>query len=239
MQADPALDHRMAHYIPVHQAPAIIVSCKALDFSHGHRLNKKSLLCGVTMKRIANFLFEAGMLKRTPRTGFQFLGSGAESVAEHIFRTVYIGFVLGHLASDVDKDKLLKMCLFHDLPESRTGDLNYVNKKYVKADEIKAVNDLADTLPFGDEIRELIFEFMEGESPEAKLAYDADQLEMIVALKEYKDLGNTYAEEWLDFALKRLKTDIARELAVIILETDSSLWWFSDKGDWWIRGKND
>ena len=33
------------------------------------------------MKRIANFLFEAGMLKRTPRTGFQFLGSGAESVA--------------------------------------------------------------------------------------------------------------------------------------------------------------
>ena len=44
------------------------------------------------MKRIANFLFEAGMLKRTPRTGFQFLGSGAESVAEHIFRTVYIGY---------------------------------------------------------------------------------------------------------------------------------------------------
>ena len=29
------------------------------------------------MKNIANFLFEAGMLKRTPRTGFQFLGSGA------------------------------------------------------------------------------------------------------------------------------------------------------------------
>ena len=152
---------------------------------------------------------------------------------------MYIGFALGHLATDVDKDKLLKMCLFHDLPEARTGDLNYVNKKYVKANERKAVGDLADTLPFGDEIRELIFEFMEGESPEAKLAYDADQLEMIVALKEYKDLGNTYAKEWLDFALKRLKTAIARELAETILETDSSLWWFSDKSDWWIRGKKD
>ncbi|HET6513876.1 MAG TPA: HD domain-containing protein [Thermodesulfovibrionales bacterium] len=188
------------------------------------------------MKRIANFLFEAGMLKRTPRTGFQFLGSGAESVAEHIFRTVYIGYTLGHLAKDVDTDRLIKICLFHDLSEARTGDLNYVNKKYVTADEERAVHDLADTLPFGDEIRELITEFMEGESLEARLAYDADQLEIILALKEYKDLGNTYADEWLSFAVRRLKTDTAKELAETILETDSSLWWFSDKGDWWIRG---
>jgi len=191
------------------------------------------------MKRIANFLFEAGMLKRTPRTGFQFLGSGAESVAEHIFRTVYIGYALGRLSKDVDTDKLMKMCLFHDLPEARTGDLNYVNKKYVKADETKAVSDLADTLPFGEEIKELILEFMRGESPEAQLAHDADQLELILALKEYKDLGNTYADEWLDYALKRLKTDTARELAKTILETDSSLWWFSDKSDWWITGKEE
>ena len=28
----------------------------------------------------------------------------------------------------------------------------------------------------------------------------------------------------------------ARELATTILETDSSLWWFSDKGDWWVSG---
>lgn len=190
------------------------------------------------MKRIANFLFEAGMLKRTPRTGFQFLGSGAESVAEHIFRTVYIGYVLGNLSTEqVDRDRLIKMCLFHDLPEARTGDLNYVNKKYVKADEERAVNDLAETLPFGGEIRDLIMEFLAGKTPEARLAYDADQLEMIVALKEYKDLGNTYAEEWLDFAMKRLKTDLARELAKTILETDSSLWWFGDKSEWWVRGK--
>ena len=188
------------------------------------------------MKEIVNFLFEVGMLQKTPRSGFQFLGSGAESVAEHIFRTVYIGFVLGHLASEVDKDKLLKMCLFHDLPEARTGDLNYVNKKYVKADETRAVNDLAATLPFGEEIQELIVEFLKGESLEAQLAQDADQLEMILALKEYKDLGNKYAEEWLEFAIKRLKTDIARELSGNILETDSSLWWFSDKGEWWVHG---
>jgi putative hydrolase of HD superfamily len=188
------------------------------------------------MERIANFLFEAGMLKRTPRTGFQFLGSGAESVAEHIFRTVYIGYALGRLAGKADTDRIIKMCLFHDLPEARTGDLNYVNKKYVKADETKAVDDLAATLPFGEEIRELIFEFLKGESLEAQLAQDADQLEMILALKEYKDLGNKYADEWLDFAIKRLKTEIARELSGKILETDSSLWWFGDKGEWWVNG---
>ena len=188
------------------------------------------------MKRIANFLFEAGMLKRTPRTGFQFLGSGSESVAEHIFRTVYIGYTLGKLEQSADSDKIIKMCLFHDLPESRTGDLNYVNKKYVKADEIKALNDLADTLPFGEEIKSLIMEYLSGESLEAMLAHDADQLEMILALKEYKDLGNKYADEWLDFAVKRLKTATAKELTATIIETDSSMWWFSDKSDWWING---
>ncbi|MGE5300403.1 MAG: HD domain-containing protein [Acidobacteriota bacterium] len=189
------------------------------------------------MKNIANFLFEAGMLKRTPRTGFQFLGSGAESVAEHIFRTAYIGYALSHMAGNVDMDKVTKMCLFHDLPEARTGDLNYVNKKYVKADTKKAVDDLAETVPFGPDIRELIIEFEKGESTEARLANDADQLELILALKEYKDLGNTYADEWLEYAVKRLKTDVARDLAKTILETDSSLWWFSEKSDWWVTGK--
>jgi putative hydrolase of HD superfamily len=188
------------------------------------------------MKDIANFLFEAGMLKRTPRSGFQFLGSGAESVAEHIFRTSYIGYALGNMDKSINVDRLIKMCLFHDLPEARTGDLNYVNKKYVEANEYKAIEDLAQTVPFGNELRELIQEFIEGKTEEAKLARDADQLEMILALKEYKDLGNTYADEWLDFSLKRLQTDVAKKLATAILETDSSLWWFSDKGDWWVSG---
>jgi putative hydrolases of HD superfamily len=188
------------------------------------------------MKNIANFLFEAGMLKRTPRSGFQFLGSGAESVAEHIFRTTYVGYALGKIEKNVNVDKLIKMCLFHDLPEARTGDLNYVNKKYVTADEKKAAKDLADTLPFGGELLEIIHEYEEGKTAEALLAKDADQLEMILALKEYKDIGNKYADEWLEFSMKRLRTETAKTLAKIILETDSSLWWFSDKGDWWVTG---
>ena len=44
------------------------------------------------MDNIANFLFEVGMLNKTPRSGYQFLGSGKESVAEHILRTVFVGY---------------------------------------------------------------------------------------------------------------------------------------------------
>jgi len=190
------------------------------------------------MKNIANFLFEIGMLKRTPRTGFQFLGSGAESVAEHSFRTAIIGFTLARLDGQADVGRVVQMCLFHDVPEARVGDQNYVNKKYVKVDEERAVEDLARTLPFGDDYRELLQDFSAKRSLESLLSHDADQLEMILALKEYKDLGNRYADEWYPFVVKRLKTEAARELADKIWTTDSSLWWTTGEDEeWWIKGE--
>ena len=190
------------------------------------------------MQSIVNLLFEAGMLKRTPRTGLQFLGTGSESVAEHSFRVTFIGYVLAQIEKDIDEAKLIKMCLLHDLHEARTGDLNYMNKKYVKVDEKKALKDLTKTLPFGDDISNSVEEFNSGKSKEALLANDADQLDLILMLKENKDLGNKYADEWISFALKRLKTDTAKELAKKILNTDSTHWWFEDKSDWWINGGN-
>lgn len=188
------------------------------------------------MKNLANFFFEVGMLKRTPRTGFQFLGSGAESVAEHSFRTAIIGYTLARMDGAADVGRVLQLCLFHDIPEARTGDLNYVNKKYVKVDEERAVADLASTLPFGDDYRNAIAEYSARQSRESLLAHDADQLEMILALKEYKDLGNRYADEWYPFAVRRLKTEIAQHLAEAIWSTDSSRWWFDDDSEWWVKG---
>ena len=188
------------------------------------------------MKNLANFLFEAGMLKRTPRTGFQFLGSGAESVAEHSFRTSLIGYTLAQLDKEADAGRVVLLCLFHDIPEARIGDQNYVNKKYVKVDERRAVEDLARTLPFGDDYRSLQEEFMARATREARIAHDADQLELILALKEYKDLGNRYADEWYPATLKRLQTGAAIALAQTIWETDSTRWWFDDDSDWWVRG---
>lgn len=191
------------------------------------------------MRDIVNFLFEVGMLKKTQRTGFQFLGSGCESVAEHVLRTMFIGYTLCKLRDDVDELKVLKMCLVHDLPEARTGDMNYVYKKYVTVDENKAVRELTEELLFGDEIKAVIDEFNEKKTEESLIAHDADQLSLIFQLKECEDLGNKYSREWIAFAIKRLLTDTARKMADTVIETDSSLWWFKDKSDWWINGNND
>ena len=188
------------------------------------------------MDRIVDFLFEAGMLKRTPRSGWQFLGAGSESVAEHVFRTTLIAFVLAQMDDSVDADRVLRLALVHDLPETRTGDLNYVNQKYVEADEARAAHEMTDGLPFADELRNLLSEYREGCSPEAILAHDADQIEMLLQLKEHLDSGCPAAADWTPFVERRLRTDTARNLARRILEQDSASWWFDRDSDWWVRG---
>ena len=187
------------------------------------------------MKDVANFLFEVGILSKTPRSGFHFLGSGSQSVSEHNNRVVFIGYTLASLEKEVDMLKVLKMCLLHDLAEARISDLNYVHQKYVKAEEEKAVEDLAKTLPFGEDLKYIIKEYEKRESKEALLAKDADNMEWIISLKEQFDIGNTRAEDWIVPAVKRLKTEVAKKVIREILETDSNDWWFSDKGDkWWV-----
>lgn len=187
------------------------------------------------VKPIVDFLFEVGILSKTPRTGFHFLGSGEQSVSEHINRVVYVGYVLSVMEENVDTAKILKMCLFHDLAEARTSDLNYVHQKYTESDEYKAISDLAKTLEFGDDIVKTLEEFSAKKSKEAILAKDADQLEWILSLKEETDTGNTRAETWIPSAVKRLKTKSAKVLAKKIIVTNSDDWWFSDKKDsWWV-----
>lgn len=193
----------------------------------------------MSYRDIVHFFFELGMLKKTPRSGFQFLGSGRESVAEHSFRVALIGYTLAKLTEHPDPYKIVCLCLFHDVPEARTGDLNYVNKQYVVPDETAAINDLASTLPFGAEYRALLQEYREEATEESKLVHDADQLDLILELKEQNDLGNTYARQWIHFALKRLKTDIGRRLATEILRTDSADWWFKGHDHWWLRDQEE
>ena len=188
------------------------------------------------MNRIIDFLFEVGMLKRTPRSGWQFLGSGAESVADHVFRTAMIALVLSRIEPGVDADRVIRMALVHDLPEARTGDLNYMNQRYVRADEPAAVDDLVSGLPFADELRGLLEEYREEDSPEARLAHDADQLELLLQLKEELDTGNLQASDWVPHVVRRLHTERARELAESILTRNSSDWWFDRDSDWWVRG---
>jgi putative hydrolases of HD superfamily len=181
-------------------------------------------------KNIVNFLFEVGILSKTPRSGFHFLGTGEQSVSEHVNRVVFMGYTLALMEKDVDMLKVLKMCMLHDISESRISDLNYVHQKYVKKEENQAVKDLAGSLPFGNDIIEVIHEYEARETKEAILAKDADNLEWIFSLKEQQDTGNSRAKQWVLSAIRRLKSESAKRIAEEMLKTDSNEWWDREGG---------
>ena len=190
------------------------------------------------MSQRANYLHEVGMLNETPRSGFAFLGSGAQSVSEHIFRMMHIAFLLARSSDEkIDELHLFHLVMFHDLPEARTGDHNYVNRKYVTEDLDKALDDLAHELPYGDEIAGYIREFEAAETPAARLAKDADQLELLLLLRKLGDLGNPHVNDWITPLLGRLKTAPGKQLAEEILASHWDDWWFGDrKHSHWVEG---
>ncbi len=136
---------------------------------------------------------------------------------------------------EADVGKVVQMCLFHDITETRISDLNYVHQKYVERNEHKAQAEITQDLPFWDKINDLLNEYEERESLEALLAKDADNIEFILSLKEQQDIGNERARHWLKSAVARLKTEQWIALTKLIIKTDSDARWFSDKdNDRWI-----
>lgn len=189
----------------------------------------------MSIKRVVDFLFEVGMLKKTPRTGYQFLGTGKENVAEHSFRTAIIAFVLAKRAGK-DASKACLMALFHDLHEARCGDFNYVYRLYNKSDEKQALKDALAGTGIEKEVLDFYLELEEVRSYEAALVQDADQLDLILNLKEQLDLGNKYAKKWIECALKRLRTEEGKELAERIINTEHTDWWFKTPApEWWTK----
>lgn len=188
------------------------------------------------MKEIIDFLFETGVLAKTPRSGFWLLGSGKQSVAEHLFRTAMIGYSLCKQCTGINEEKVIRMCLFHDLAEARISDLNYMSQKYVEKNEEEAINDLTENLPFGDDIKELLREYHERTTRESIIAKDSDTIEWILSLKEQEDQGNKEAPQWIEYAYKRLKTKQAQELAKEIKLRSSHAWYREGESEqWWIN----
>ncbi len=177
------------------------------------------------MKDIANLLFEAKILKHLPRSGYQFLGAGSESVAEHSFMITFIAFVIAQIEPDINQMRLIQMCLLHDLPEARTGDLNYVQKKYAVVNEEKAIDDITRSIPFGNTIKDLLEELNGGKTRESLLAKDADQLSFILELKYMEDTGRKGPEKWIPIVKSRLLTETAKKIANEILNTPWDEWW--------------
>jgi putative hydrolases of HD superfamily len=178
------------------------------------------------MNRIAELVFEALFLKKVPRSGYQFLGVGRESVAEHVYAATFIAFVLSRLEPAADAERLIAMCLVHDLPEARIGDMNHVQKRYVTTDEQTALTDALQGIAWADQVKALVAEFNAGATLEAKLARDADQLSLLADLKALQDLGHPTPRQWLPHVQQRLLTQTARDLAAALTASARDDWWF-------------
>lgn len=144
---------------------------------------------------LVDLLLAAGSLKNLPRTGWRLAGiRDCESVADHSYRVALIALLLGDLIAGLDRERLLRMAVLHDLPESVVTDLPTRAVELIgRATKQRAERDAwGKILPADqvlDEWRALWDEFEGGVTIEAKLVRMADKLEMLLQAYEYERAG--------------------------------------------------
>lgn len=192
-------------------------------------------------QKITNFLFEVGTMRKLARMHRQVLLTDdlSDSIASHSYRVTIIGWFLAKMEK-VDPYKVVMMCLLHDLDESRSGDHNWVHKRYTKVFEEEINKEQLGELPF-DDLFNIQNEYNTRESKESLVAKDADSLDQVLLLREYEWAGNKEASIWLsgkgnkdgeNRQIKNLVTDSAKKLGKAIFEISPSDWWnnlFTDK----------
>ena len=177
---------------------------------------------GAHMKKITNLVYEAAVVKRMQRTGWQILGDNAEGVGEHTFMTSVIAYFLAKQIK-ANMETVLTMAVFHDFHEARTGDLDKIATFYMTRDQDKANRDIFAGIDDG--LLQLLDEFEKKESLEARIVYEANVIAFLVELKLLEEKGNTHAREWLDGNITLLRLPEAIALARDLVATDSHDWW--------------
>jgi putative hydrolases of HD superfamily len=184
------------------------------------------------IENLSKFFYEVGNLRKVIRAHQQTLMANdpSDNIASHSFRVTMIGYFLAK-ELEADADKVLKMCLMHDMEEIRSGDMNWVNKRYVKVYEHEIVSDQLDSLPHADEFKVIIKEYETRESKESKIAKDADLLDQIYLLKEYERQGNKEAESWLHLdntddnqQIKRMNFELSKQIAKKAISQAPNCW---------------
>lgn len=173
---------------------------------------------------LARFIFELGQLKRSPRSGWLKLGvDNPESVADHSFRTAAIGFLLGKLEGE-NPYEVAGYCLFHDMAETRTMDLDWLAQDYLdKEDSISSdvIVDQIDGLPA--ELKSSLEKLMTGTTDSGDLervARDADLLELIFQALETAHQGNHLARKWFYSTLPDLTTESGKRIGEFLKERE-------------------
>lgn len=132
--------------------------------------------------------FLARLEKLKCNTRHSWTSSGRhESVAEHSWRLAMLAMLLKDALPEVDMDKVLRMCLIHDVGEAVTGDIPSFQKTDAnKKTERQAIAELLSPLPDGlrGELTALFAEMDALATPEARVYKALDKLEVVVQHNE-------------------------------------------------------
>jgi putative hydrolase of HD superfamily len=181
------------------------------------------------IKKIMQFVSEAGMLKNVKRSGWQVLGiHPGETVAEHSFRCAVIGYILAGM-ENASGYKVILLTLFNDLQEARITDLHKMAQRYLKIDKAEDVcfSEQIKNLPdkLSKELSGLHKEYRMQKTKESIIARDADILECLIQAKEYYEQGFKRALEFTRRAPRFLKTAGARKIWQFAKNNDITNWW--------------
>ena len=135
-----------------------------------------------------------------------------ESVAEHSWRISLMAFLLKDEFPNADIDKVISMCLIHDLGECFTGDIpTFIKTNHDRDIEDSLLSQWVNTLPenISTLMSELYSEMNKQETLESKIYKALDKLEAVIQHNESPidtwsdneyELNQTYAFDVVQFS---------------------------------------
>ncbi len=180
-------------------------------------------------RKLLDILLIAERLKDTTRHCYTAKGR-RESVAEHTWMMSLMAFFMRDEFPDADMEKVIQMCIIHDLGECFTGDIPSFDKTGEHEEqEEKLLNNWITTLPdnYAKEMQMLYEEMKERKTIEAKIYKAIDSLEAVIQHnisdittwipKEY-ELNLTYGDDKVSFSdyLMRLREEVRKDTIVKI-----------------------
>ena len=146
-------------------------------------------------------LLEMLELKQLSRTGWVRSGvENPESVAAHSWGMAVLALRLA--PKELNLERVLSLCLVHDLPEVRVGDLTPHDDTSNKAElEHKAMSEMA------PEWLSLFEEYEAGKTAEAKFVKQIDKLDMGLQAIMYQTKQLVSLEEFIESAKSKISDE--------------------------------